>query len=74
VEFAIAMSLKHFHLFFVTVCGLGSLGLGLWFLLTEKAAEIEGAKIMGIVSLVCFVALVIYGVKFWKLLSREEIK
>ena len=70
----IAMSLKHFHIFFVTACGLGTLGLGLWFLLTEKGAEIEGAKIMGTISLIGFVALVIYGVKFLKLLSREKIE
>lgn len=68
------MSLKHFHLFFVTVCGVASFGLGLFFLLTEKGAETDGAQVMGWLSLACFVGLVIYGIKFLKLLSRDELK
>jgi len=68
------MSLKHFHIFFVTICGLGSLGLGLWFLLTEQGAAVSGSRTMGVIALVTFVGLLVYGVKFLRMISRQRIK
>ena len=68
------MSLKHFHIFFVTICGLGSLGLGLWFLLTEQGAAVSGCRTMGVIALVTFVGLLVYGVKFLRMISRQRIK
>ena len=68
------MSLKHFHIFFVTICGLGSLGLGLWFLLTEQGAAVSGSRTMGVIALVTFVGLLVYRVKFMRMISRQRIK
>ena len=68
------MSLKHFHIFFVTICGLGSLGLGLWFLLTEQGAAVSGSRTMGVIALVTFVGLLVYGVKFLRMISRQRSK
>ena len=68
------MSLKHFHIFFVTICSLGSLGLSLWFLLTEQGAAVSGSRTMGVIALVTFVGLLVYGVKFLRMISRQRIK
>ena len=68
------MSLKHFHIFFVTICGLGSIGLGLWLLLTEQGAAVSGSQTMGAVALVTFVGLLVYGIKFLRMISRQRIE
>ena len=58
------MSLKLFHIFFIVLSVLISVGFGLWALLVNGLPE--GFRSMGVVSLLCGVSLVIYGIRFLK--------
>jgi len=58
------MSLKHFHIAFITVCTLFFAGLGAWCLLVEALPGMYRA--MGWISLLCGAALLFYGVRFLK--------
>lgn len=58
------MSLKHFHLAFITVCTLFFAGLGAWCLLVEGLPGM--LRVMGWLSLLCGVAMLIYGIRFLK--------
>lgn len=61
------MSLKHFHLAFVTVCTLFFGGLGAWCLLIEGLPGMF--RLMGWLSLASGAAMLIYGIRF-----RRKIK
>ncbi len=58
------MSLKHFHIAFVTICTLFFGGLGAWCLLFEGLPF--GIRVMGWISLVCAVVMLVYGIRFFK--------
>lgn len=58
------MSLKNFHIAFVTVCTLFFAGLGAWCLLMEGLPAMFAP--MGWLSLACGVAMLIYGIRFLK--------
>lgn len=62
------MSLKHFHVVFVTVCVLFCLGLGTWCLLVDALPTMYRA--MGWISFVGAAALIVYGIRFYRKLSR----
>lgn len=68
------MGLRTFHLFFILVAVIASVGFGLWCFLTEDGRELAGSSIWGGVSIVVGVGLVIYGVKFMKKLDEEGIE
>jgi len=67
------MSLKIFHIVFVVLSVITTLGFGIWALREYTRLNAPGALVMGIVSLVVSVALVIYGIKFLQKLKREGI-
>ena len=65
------MSLKAFHIFFVTSATMLAVGFGVWSLRNGRAAN--GTKmdfVWGIGSLIAAVALVIYGRYFLKKLKH----
>lgn len=64
------MSLKAFHIFFVTVSVLMCLGVGAWS--TDKYLASEGATGFGL-PVACFVlgaGLIVYGFKVYKKLGE----
>ena len=67
------MSLKGFHIVFITFSSLLALICGAWCL---HVNSIAGAPVYIIGAIVCFVAsagLVVYGVYFWKKMKRLRI-
>ncbi len=64
------MSLKHFHIAFVTICVLFCLGLGAWCLLLDGLSGMMRA--MGWVSFVGAGALLFYGIRFYKKICRMD--
>ena len=68
------MSLKHFHIFFIMISVVMAAGFGFWCFLTDAGSAVAGSTVMGAVSLVAAVGLVIYGIKFLKMLEKEGIE
>jgi len=67
------MSLKAFHVLFVTISVLITLGFGIWSLRQYGDTGATGSLALGIASLVVSVALVVYGVAFLKKLKQAGI-
>jgi hypothetical protein len=67
------MSLKAFHVLFVTISVLITLGFGIWSLQQYGATGSSGSLALGIASFVVSVALVVYGVAFLKKLKNAGI-
>ena len=68
------MGLKNFHIFFIMISVVVTLGFGLWCFLTGAGRATEGSTIMGSLSLVASVGLVVYGYRFLRKLEREGIE
>ena len=66
------MSLKHFHIFFIVVSILLSVGCGLWFFLSEEGAAVSLAMLWGVIFLVAAVGLTFYLVKVVKKLQDHR--
>ena len=65
------MSLKAVHLFFVTALSALTLGCGIWFLKGySEARDNKGDLILGVVSIVAFGAVIVYGKYFLKKLKK----
>jgi hypothetical protein len=67
------MSLKAFHLVFVVFSTLLALGVGLWCLWIDL---VEGAPVYlagAVASFTCAIALIIYGVWFYRKMKRLRI-
>ncbi len=60
------MSIKGFHLIFITIAALFSGGFGVWALFFESQNSDLGIKIAGGVTLVLGIALIAYGVYFYR--------
>lgn len=58
------MSLKHFHIAFITVSTFFFWGLAAWCLLVTGLPETF--QLMGWISLLCGFAMLIYGIRFLK--------
>ncbi len=58
------MSLKYFHIAFITFCVLFALGFSAWCLLMPGQPQV--LEYMGWFSLVGGVALLVYGIRFYK--------
>lgn len=66
------MGLKAFHVAFIILSNLLSVGLGVWCLRESADTGDDTLRILGFLSLIAFVGLFIYGVWFvkkWKSLS-----
>ena len=64
------MSLKAFHIIFIAVCVVFSLGFGAWGIREYTASGTVSNLIMGIGAFIAAVALVIYGAWFLKKLKN----
>jgi len=65
------MSLKAVHLFFVTALSALTLGCGIWFLkMYSESKDNQGDLVLGIVSIVAFAAVLVYGKYFLKKLKK----
>ncbi len=60
------MSLKGFHIVFITLSVLCTLGFALWTLVSESESNTSAMKVFGIVSAIAGVGLLVYGVWFYK--------
>ena len=58
------MSLKHFHIAFITVSTLFFWGFAAWCMLVSRLPEMFLS--MGWISLVCGFVMLTYGIKFMK--------
>ena len=61
------MSLKYFHILFIVMSVLTTVGFGLWALLVNGLPG--GFRVMGVFSLLGGVALLVYGFRFMKKLK-----
>jgi hypothetical protein len=67
------MSLKGFHIVFIVFSTLLALGVGLWCVWVDL---VEGAPVYlagAIASFACAVALIVYGVWFYRKMKRLRI-
>jgi len=67
------MSLKGFHIVFITVSTLLALGVGAWCLWINSVEGTPVFRIGAICSFAAAVALVIYGVWFYRKMKRLRI-
>ncbi len=65
------MSLKHFHIAFVTICVLFAWGLAAWCLLMPGQPPI--LSYMGWLSLAGGLGLLVYGVRFLKKIKNVAV-
>ncbi|MBA4150187.1 MAG: hypothetical protein H0X66_18925 [Verrucomicrobia bacterium] len=64
------MSLKAFHIIFVTACTLLAFGFGAWALHSYSTTKATLDLVMAIVALVCGVGMIWYGRYFLKKLKN----
>jgi hypothetical protein len=67
------MSLKGFHIVFITVSTLLALGAGAWCLWIDSIHGASAFQIGAICSFVAAVALIAYGIWFWRKMKRLRI-
>jgi hypothetical protein len=67
------MSLKGFHIVFITLSTLLALGAGTWCLWIDSLHNAPAFRIGAICSFLAAVALIIYGIWFWKKMKRLRI-
>ena len=60
------MSLKAFHIFFVSLASALAFGFAGWALPSPPAGAGADYKIMGLLSLALGVGLIVYGFWFWR--------
>lgn len=64
------MSLKSFHIFFIVVSTLTTLGFGLWTVTRYVQGDASASLWLGVLSLVAGVLLIWYGIRFFKKLKQ----
>ena len=67
------MSLKGFHLVFITVSTLLALGAGAWCLWVDSVSGAPHFRVGAIGSFIAAAALVLYGVWFFRKMKRLRI-
>jgi hypothetical protein len=67
------MSLKGFHIVFITFSTLLALGVGAWCLWVNSVAGAPGFRMGAICSFVAAAVLMIYGVWFYRKMKRLRI-
>ena len=65
-DYSNLMSLKHFHIVFIVLAVLSSLGFGAWALLSDVGVASSSIRITGWLSLVIGAGLAVYGVWFFR--------
>lgn len=64
------MSLKSFHIFFVTASAVLAFGFAAWAVWTHVRLDRPSTLMLGVASLLVGVSLVIYGLKVLRTLRR----
>jgi len=64
------MSLKSFHIFFIVVSILTTLGFGLWTVVRFSQGDASANLWLGVISLIAGVFLIWYGFRFFKKLKQ----
>jgi hypothetical protein len=64
------MSLKSFHIFFIVVSILTTLGFGLWTVVRSSQGDASANIWLGVISLIAGVFLIWYGFRFFKKLKQ----
>ena len=64
------MSLKSFHIFFIVVSTLTTLGFGLWTIVRHFQGDASASLWLGIFSLIAGILLIGYGIRFFKKLKQ----
>ena len=67
------MSLKAFHIFFITLCVLMSAGLGSWGVSAYLAGGGVQPLALGVIFFIVGAVLLVYGVRFWKKMKEIRI-
>ncbi len=67
------MSLKYFHMIFVTVVTLFCLGFAAWCFLSPDAPQTTAYHVAGAAGIVGAVLALVYGVWVWKKLKKVTI-
>lgn len=67
------MGLKSFHIVFIVLSVIVTLGFGGWCFLTKDGTATTGSTTMGTLSVLVGVALFVYGLLFLRKMSREKI-
>ncbi len=65
------MSLKGFHIVFITLSTLCAFGFALWTLVSNHDANTGGVRAGGLASAVIGVGLVVYGVRFYRKINTS---
>ena len=66
------MSLKAFHVFFITVAGFTSLFFGLWAVRDWRVTGSTTNLVLGLISFAVLVALIPYGIWFLRKFKNES--
>ncbi|MBI5217145.1 MAG: hypothetical protein HY960_15420 [Ignavibacteriae bacterium] len=64
------MSLKSFHIFFITVSTLFAFGFAAWFIKSYNTSEEVSNLFAALLSAISGVGLIIYGIRFLKKLQH----
>ena len=67
------MSLKGFHIVFITFSTLLALGVGAWCLWIDSIHGAPAFRVGAIFSFVAAMALITYGIWFWRKMKRLRI-
>ena len=67
------MSLKGFHILFISVSTLLALGVGAWCLWVERMESAPAFRIGAICSFIAAIALITYGIWFFRKMKRLRI-
>ncbi len=67
------MSLKAFHIVFITFSTLLAFGCGIWCLWVNKMGGTTSYTIGAILSFAAAIALIIYGCWFWRKMKRLRL-
>lgn len=67
------MSLKGFHLVFITLSTLCAFGFAVWTLISRNDANTGSVRAMGIVSALVGIVLVAYGFRFYRKICNAPL-
>ena len=67
------MSLKGFHIIFITFSTLLAFGIGVWCLWVNNVTATTSYTIGAVCSFVAAVVLIIYGCWFWRKMKRLRL-
>ena len=67
------MSIRGFHIVFITIATLFCIGLGIWVFLISNLPETTGKLALGGGAFAAALGLVIYGAYFYKKLKQNNL-